>query len=236
MYVCVALIETVKAPVENIDVLEELIRAGAIVSYKTLKHGKSAMDWARQTLTYIHTYILTHTYIYTYSHIHTYLHSYNHKSSHTYIHAYTNTDSYLHTYIHMIHILTHTYTHILTCTYMHIHLHTHIHKYTHTHTCTFIYIDTYMHAYITYTYILTYIHTLTYFQANAATCLCANSGLVNNRTATNKGYIHTYIHTYIHAMLQCVHLLFKNHIYVIHTYIHYCTNKIIPYICGMLFG
>ena len=33
-------------------------------------------------------------------------------------------------------------------------------------------------------------------------------------------YIYTYIHTYIHTMLQCVHLLFKNHIYVIHTYIH----------------
>ena len=31
-----------------------------------------------------------------------------------------------------------------------------------------------------------------------------------------------YIHTYSHkgAMLQCVHLLFKNYIYVIHTYIH----------------
>ena len=28
----------------------------------------------------------------------------------------------------------------------------------------------------------------------------------------------SYIHTYI--MLQCVHLLFKNHTYVIHTYIH----------------
>ena len=73
MYVCVALIETVKAPVENIDVLEELIRAGAIVSYKTLKHGKSAMDWARQTLTYIHTYIHTHTYIHIYIFTHTYL-------------------------------------------------------------------------------------------------------------------------------------------------------------------
>ena len=31
-------------------------------------------------------------------------------------------------------------------------------------------------------------------------------------------YIHTCIHTYI--MLQCVYLLFKHHIYVIHTYIH----------------
>ena len=26
----------------------------------------------------------------------------------------------------------------------------------------------------------------------------------------------SYIHTYIHILLQCVHLLFKNHIYVIH--------------------
>ena len=42
-----ALIETVKAQVENIELLEELIKAGAIVSYKTLKHGKSALDWAR---------------------------------------------------------------------------------------------------------------------------------------------------------------------------------------------
>ena len=49
MYVCMyaALIETVKAQVENIELLEELIKAGAIVSYKTLKHGKSALDWAR---------------------------------------------------------------------------------------------------------------------------------------------------------------------------------------------
>ena len=32
--------------------------------------------------------------------------------------------------------------------------------------------------------------------------------------------VHIYIHTYLHTMLQCVHLLFKNHIYVIHIYIH----------------
>ena len=64
MYVCMytALIETVKAQVENIDLLEELIKAGAIVSYKTLKHGKSALDWARYTM--IHTHI--QTYIHTY--------------------------------------------------------------------------------------------------------------------------------------------------------------------------
>ena len=31
-------------------------------------------------------------------------------------------------------------------------------------------------------------------------------------------YVH--IQTYIHTYVQCAHLLFKNHIYVMHTYIH----------------
>ena len=41
-----------------------------------------------------------------------------------------------------------------------------------------------------------------------------------NRTSTLSdlhSLKYTYTHTYIHAMLQCVHLLFKHHIYVIHT-------------------
>ena len=63
---------------------------------------------------------------------------------------------------------------------------------------------TYIHAYI-HTYIHAYI--------------------VTYHSSYNHIHIHTYIHTYIHEhtyihtyMLQCVHLLFKNHIYVIHTY------------------
>ena len=53
-------------------------------------------------------------------------------------------------------------------------------------------------------------------------------------------YIHTYIHTYTTYMLQCVHLTFKNHIYVIHTnihaYIHSCTNTHITYRYAYILG
>jgi len=42
-----ALIEAVKSQTERIEVIEELIKAGAVVSYKTKKHLKTAIDWGR---------------------------------------------------------------------------------------------------------------------------------------------------------------------------------------------
>ena len=52
---------------------------------------------------------------------------------------------------------------------------------------------------------------------------------------------HTYIHTYIHTLMKVgrycynVHLLFKNHNYVIHTYIHTYTHTHIHLLCGLTF-
>ena len=42
-----ALIEAVKARSEDIKIVEFLMKAGALVSYKTQKHQKSALDWAK---------------------------------------------------------------------------------------------------------------------------------------------------------------------------------------------
>ena len=68
-----------------------------------------------------------------------------------------------------------------------------------------------------------------------ATAQPVKVALTNKRKdGTGKLFIHTYIHTYI----QCVYLLFKHHIYVIHTrrhvytyipaYIHTCLHTYLP--------
>ena len=101
---------------------------------------------------------------------------------------------------HQRYILLYTHnTYIHTRTIHSSYIYTYIHTQTYTkHTC--MHIKVYLHTYI-HTYIYTYIYTVRI-----------------------KVYIHTYMHTYI-LMLQCVHLLFKHHIYVIHiiVYIPYHT-------------
>ena len=42
-----ALIEAVRAPDEDIMLIEFLVKSGALVAYKTLKHNRTAIDWAR---------------------------------------------------------------------------------------------------------------------------------------------------------------------------------------------
>jgi len=42
-----ALIEAVRAPEENVPLIEFLVKSGALVAYKTLKHGRTAIEWAR---------------------------------------------------------------------------------------------------------------------------------------------------------------------------------------------
>jgi ankyrin repeat protein len=43
-----ALIEAIKSETENLDVVEYLIREGAMVAYKTRRHGRTAIDWAKR--------------------------------------------------------------------------------------------------------------------------------------------------------------------------------------------
>jgi ankyrin repeat protein len=43
-----ALIEAVKSPQEHVPLVEYLIREGCIVAYKTKRHGRTALDWARR--------------------------------------------------------------------------------------------------------------------------------------------------------------------------------------------
>jgi hypothetical protein len=43
-----ALIEAVKAPVENIPVIEYIIENGCLVNYKTAKHQRTALHWAKR--------------------------------------------------------------------------------------------------------------------------------------------------------------------------------------------
>jgi ankyrin repeat protein len=42
-----ALIEAVRASTENIPMIEFLVKSGALVAYKTQKHNRTAIDWAR---------------------------------------------------------------------------------------------------------------------------------------------------------------------------------------------
>lgn len=42
------LIEAVKCDTENVTLIEYLIREGALIKYKTARHGKTALDWARR--------------------------------------------------------------------------------------------------------------------------------------------------------------------------------------------
>lgn len=43
-----ALIEAVKCDTENVPLIEFLIREGALIKYKTSRHGKTSLDWARR--------------------------------------------------------------------------------------------------------------------------------------------------------------------------------------------
>lgn len=43
-----ALIEAVKCEIENVPLIEFLIREGALIKYKTARHGKTSLDWARR--------------------------------------------------------------------------------------------------------------------------------------------------------------------------------------------
>ena len=43
-----ALIEASKAPIENPALVEYLVRASAVVRYKTIRHRRTALDWAKQ--------------------------------------------------------------------------------------------------------------------------------------------------------------------------------------------
>lgn len=42
------MIEAIKSDTENLDVIEYLIREGAIVAYKTRRHGRTSIDWAKR--------------------------------------------------------------------------------------------------------------------------------------------------------------------------------------------
>ena len=108
-------------------------------------------------------------------------------------------------------------------TYIHTYIHTDSGKFLRLHNMTACFVQLCSYAHICsciYFLIHTYIHTLYHS--------FIHSFIHTERTQKQLyTYLHTFIHTYIHtAMLQCVYLLFKHHIYVIHTFDLYALKYI----------